>query len=88
MHLNNVGGSADGGSVDSVDHGGRVVGLPVGEDPSVGTLEDDGQAPPDVAEGLVLRLTRLPGFKIDNNQFWSLREPTDKIEPSYNINKI
>ena len=61
MHLNNVGGSADGGSVDTVDHGGRVVGLPVGEDPSVGTLEDDGQAPPDVAEGLVLGLTRLPG---------------------------
>ena len=61
MHLNNVGGSADGGSLDSVDHGGRVVGLPVGEDPSIGTLEDDGQAPPDVAEGLVLGLTRLPG---------------------------
>ena len=57
MHLNNVGGSADGGSVDSVDHGGRVEGLPVGEDPSVGTLEDDGQTPPDVAEGLVLGLT-------------------------------
>ena len=47
--------------MDSVDHGGRVVGLPVGEDPSVGTLEDDGQAPPDVAEGLVLGLTCLPG---------------------------
>ena len=49
--LNNV---ADGGSVDTVDHGGRVVGLPVGEDPSVGTLEDDGQAPPDVAQMLNL----------------------------------
>ena len=49
MHLNKVGGSADGGSVDSVDHGFRVVGLPVGEDPGVGAMEDDGQAPPDVA---------------------------------------
>ena len=65
-----------------------MVGQPVGEDPGAGALEDGCQAPPDVAEGLVLRLTRLPGFKIDNNQFWSLREPTDKIEPSYNINKI
>ena len=56
-----------------------MVGLAPGEDPGVGTLGDGCQASPDVAEGLVLRLTRLPGFKIDNNQFWSLREPTDKI---------
>ena len=56
-----------------------MVWLPVGEDPGIGALEDDSQPPPDVAEGLVLGLTRLPGFKIDNNQFWSLREPTDKI---------
>ena len=38
-----------------------MVWLPVGKDPGVGTLEDDIQPPPDVAEGLVLGLTRLPG---------------------------
>ena len=37
-----------------------MVGLAPGEDPGVGALEDGGQAPPDVAEGLVLRPTSLP----------------------------
>ena len=32
-----------------------MVGLAPGKDPGVGTLEDGGQAPQDVAEGLVLR---------------------------------
>ena len=71
VHYIQVGGSADGDSQDSVDDGGRVVWLPVGEDPGVGALEDDGQAPPDMAEGLVLGLTRLPGegrFKCCLNQ--------------------
>ena len=55
------GDSADGGSLDTVDDGGRGAGQPVGEGPGVGALEDDRQPPPDVAEGLDLGLTRLPG---------------------------
>ena len=51
-----VGDSADRGSLESVDDGGRMVGLPLGEDPGVGALEDGRQAPPDMAEGLVLGL--------------------------------